>query len=450
MPEVPRFLAAPAERRTEKAIQEQRKQVTTQINLWIEKIREPAAAHALRLAGFDVLERRRAGQPVTQFTEDRDALVVTDRVVIPVAELDAVRDRMGDAPTRVLDVPGLDDIRVLQGSTVTQRRRSDGLEAAAVPGAPVHLVPMGAIRKAEGGPELSGPETGEAGWTRTAGPARGPRIAVIDTGITDEQRVDGWLTGLATGDNVDLLDVLPPAGLLDLGAGHGTFVTGVIQQVAPDADIEVVRVLDTDGLGDEIAIGQQLVEAARRGVQIVNLSMGTVTADDSPPLALETAVRAAIAAQPNILFVCAAGNYADERPCWPAAFAGMPEFREHVVSVAALALDPADGVGFIGAEWSSRGDTVTCSIPGQGVVSTYVKGTETEQKPPLRQDTFDANAWATWSGTSFAAPQITGAIALTMQEEDWNGTPMDAFRQIMKAGENLLPGYGTSIAILPV
>jgi subtilisin family serine protease len=450
MPEVPRFQAAPVERRTEKAIREQRERVTTQINLWIEQIRQPATAHALRLAGFSVLERRRAGQPVTQFTEDRDALVVTDRVVIPVAELDAVHAQTGDAPARVLDVPGLDDIRILEGSTATRRRRSDGLEATGVPGAPIHLVPMGAIRKAEGGPEASGPEKGEAHWTHVAAPASGPRIAVVDTGITDESRADGWLSGLATGDNVDLLDVLPPAGLLDLGAGHGTFVTGVIQQVAPEADIEVVRVLDTDGLGDEIAIGQQLVEAARRGVQIVNLSLGTVTADDSPPLALETAVRAAIAAQPNILFVCAAGNYADERPCWPAAFAGTPEFREHVVSVAALALDPADGVGFVGAEWSSRGDTVTCSVPGQGVVSTYVEGTETEQRAPLHQDTFGANAWATWSGTSFAAPQITGAVALIMQGEDWNGTPMDAFRQLMKAGEGLLPGYGTSIAILPV
>ena len=71
-------------------------------------------------------------------------------------------------------------------------------------------------------------------------------------------------------------------------------------------------------------------------------------------------------------------------------------------------------------------------------MSTYVKGKETEQRPLA--DTFADNAWATWSGTSFAAPQITGAIALTMQEEDWNGTPMDAFRQIMKAGEDLLPG----------
>ena len=56
-------------------------------------------------------------------------------------------------------------------------------------------------------------------------------------------------------------------------------------------------------------------------------------------------------------------------------------------------------------------------------MSTYVEGTETEQKAPLHQDTFGANAWATWSGTSFAAPQITGAIALTMQQAGWTGTP---------------------------
>jgi subtilisin family serine protease len=337
---------------------------------------------------------------------------------------------------------------VLEGSTVTRRGSSDEAIAAVGQGAPIHLVPMGAIRKAEGGPELSGP--GDDTWNRPDATPRGPRIAVIDTGLSAEQRTDGWLAGLATPDNEDKLDVLEPLGFLDLGAGHGQFVTGVIQQVAPDADIEVVRALNTDGVADEIAIGEQLTAAARRGVQIVNLSLGTVTADDSPPLVLQTALREAIAEQEDILFVCAAGNYADERPCWPAAFAADPEFSRHVVSVAALALDPVDGDGFVGAEWSSRGASVTCSVPAQGVVSTYVVGMETEQRAPLNQDRFGPNAWATWSGTSFAAPQITGAIALTMQQAGWTGTPMEAFDEVMSGTAEVLTGYGKSISILPV
>ena len=80
---------------------------------------------------------------------------------------------------------------------------------------------MGAIRKAEGGPSC--PDRPRA---RANGPARPrrPRTAVLDTGITEAAR--RRLAPSATGDNVDLLDVLPPAGLLDLGIGHGTFSPG--------------------------------------------------------------------------------------------------------------------------------------------------------------------------------------------------------------------------------
>ena len=73
--------------------------MATQIDLWIEKIREPAAAITrccTWLGSPCWSERRSRPDKITQFTEDRDALVVTDRVAVPVAELDAVRDRMGD------------------------------------------------------------------------------------------------------------------------------------------------------------------------------------------------------------------------------------------------------------------------------------------------------------------------------------------------------------------
>ena len=124
------------------------------------------------------------------------------------------------------------------------------------------------------------------------------------------------------------------------------------------------------------------------------------------------------------------------------------------MSVAALRLEDSDGGAgrFVGAEWSTRGDWVSCSVPGQGVVSTYVEGEETDQPAPLSRDTFGKTAWATWTGTSFAAPQITGAISLTMQQDGWTGTPMDAFRTVLADGAEVLraEGFGTSISILPV
>jgi hypothetical protein len=457
MPEIPRFAGAPEELRSEQAIADQRAAVTVQINEWIRKIREPAGIRPLLAIGNAVLHERRSGRSVVQFTEDRDALVVTDRVVVPADQFEAARDAVsGAGQVDEIPTPGLAGIRVLRCADIGRRKAEglglEGLAADEVPGEPIHLVPMGGIRKAEGGPELSGPADGERPWTRrepTTGP-HGPRVAVLDTGITAEERADGWLTGLVTDENEDLLDVYDPIGRLDLGAGHGTFVTGVIQQVAPEADISVVKVLDSDGLGDEVAIAAAIVKAAADGAQIINLSLGTTTADGTPPLVLMSALRSAIALRKDILFVCAAGNFGDSRACWPGAFSGMAEFRDNVVSVAGLRIDDEVAGQYVGAEWSSRGDWVTCSTPAQGVVSTYVEGEEMDQPPPLRRDKFGKAAWATWTGTSFAAPQVVGAIVWTMQQDGWQGTPMQAFRKVMEDGADVVAGYGTSISILPV
>ena len=466
MPEIPQFDGVRPDPRTPEAIIAERAAVTTQIRRWIDNIHSTGIQPLLKV-GNAVLDQRRADRPVPQFVEVDDAMVVTDRVVVPAVQPESAgggQRASHPAGLTEIRIPGLDDIRVLQGAEIGRRRAGSrfgtespaGAAAEALPGAPIHMVPMGGIRKAEGGPERSGPPPDQAPWSRPDPEAapQGPRVAVLDTGITAEQRADGWLVGLATEANEDLLDVFEPHGRLDLGAGHGTFVAGVIQQVAPRADIEIVKVLDSDGLADEVAIAEAILGAARAGAQVVNLSLGTVTADGQPPLVLQSALRAAIAIQPEILFVCAAGNYADTRECWPGAFSGMDEFRGHVVSVAALRLEDSDGGAgrFVGAEWSTRGDWVSCSVPGQGVVSTYVEGEETDQPAPLSRDTFGKTAWATWTGTSFAAPQITGAISLTMQQDGWTGTPMDAFRTVLADGAEVLraEGFGTSISILPV
>ena len=61
---------------------------------------------------------------------------------------------------------------------------------------------MGGIRKAEGVRSCSGPPPDQAAWSRPDPEAapHGPRVTVLDTGITAEQRTDGWLVGLATED----------------------------------------------------------------------------------------------------------------------------------------------------------------------------------------------------------------------------------------------------------
>ena len=111
-------------------------------------------------------------------------------------------------------------------------------------------------------------------------------------------RVDGWLNevdGRHSNDNVDLLDVFavigtPALPILDVGAGHGTFVAGIIRQVDPQAKIVVYRALDTNGLASEEAIASAMIRAAHDGVHVINLSLGLEAVDGVVPPALEAAV----------------------------------------------------------------------------------------------------------------------------------------------------------------
>lgn len=287
---------------------------------------------------------------------------------------------------------------------------------------------------------LGGPERSKA-KRRPKRPAlsRGERVkvAVIDTGVPEKERGDGWLTGLKRTDNIDPLDLLPkPDGFLDFGAGHGTFVAGVLQQVAPAADIRVYRALDSDGIGDKVRVACEMVRAVRDGAQILNLSLGLETLGDRSPLAFEVALEIIddIAEETGreVLIVAAAGNSGRSRPSWPAAF-------DNVVAVAGLTQDLKPSA------WSSRGSWVDCSTMAEGIWSPYVPGKESpfvDSDPEI----FEQDDWALWTGTSFAAPQVAGAVAKIVQEEGC--TPRRALRKLL-AGRPELPEYGRAVRILP-
>jgi subtilisin family serine protease len=267
-------------------------------------------------------------------------------------------------------------------------------------------------------------------------------VAVIDTGITDQKRSDGWLSSIArSADNIDRLDVIPKPGdgFLDYGAGHGTFASGIVEQVAPEAEIRVYQTLDTDGIASEVQVACAMVKAVEEGADIVNLSLGSSTVDNLPPVAMAVALE--IIAEYEVqqergehraLLVAAAGNNGDTTPVWPAAF-------RRVVSVAGLTAARRP------AAWSTHGFWVDCSAVGEGVVSTYVEGKESPELD-LQPDTYGPDPWAFWSGTSFAAPQVAGAVARLRQE----GSPSvsQALRDLLASGRPLL-GYGQAIEILP-
>jgi subtilisin family serine protease len=276
------------------------------------------------------------------------------------------------------------------------------------------------------------------------------RVAVIDTGIAEGNRHDGWLNEVdrvaGRRGNIDPLDKFPPPGngKLDFAAGHGTFAAGIVRLVDPEAEIKVYRAMDSDGFASELDIACAMIRAVKEGAQVLNLSCGMHTLDDQPSVALELALdvideivvrdkRTAPA------IVASAGNYGNARKVWPAAFDG-------VISVAAL------NHRLQGAGWSTRGKWVTCSCVGQGIVSTFVPGDEdpkfSEHHPGWpHPDHYPLDAWAVWSGTSFAAPQIAGAISRTMRQRGLS--PQDASQHLLRNQGNNIPGYGQALCLLP-
>jgi subtilisin family serine protease len=272
--------------------------------------------------------------------------------------------------------------------------------------------------------------------TLPGGPGRAPiKVAVIDTGIPRAQRADGLLNAIPrTEDNIDELDILPagPDGLLDYQAGHGTFVAGVIARVAPQAELRMYRAADTDGFATDFDIAEAILRAHADGAQIINLSLGVRTVDDQPPPATAAAV-AKVRADSNeqTVIVAAAGNHGDNVKVWPADLDGV----ESVAGLTAY-LTPAP--------WSSYGDKVRFSTVAEGIRSTYVSGVESPVFDPS-PDSFGADAWAFWSGTSFAAPQIAGAVARVCQEEGL--APRAAVDKLDDFGKSIA-GYGKAMRIL--
>lgn len=311
-----------------------------------------------------------------------------------------------------------------------------GLRAGGVGAEVNYVIPLAGYIKGAGGPE---PSAGARPFGTGAPAPDAALVAVLDTGVSAEVRTDGYLAMPVDAADLDALDEFPPDGLLDAGAGHGAFVTGIVQQVAPGARVLVHKVMDSDGLTTDTALADGLRRAAAAGAGIVTMSLGTETLDDTAPPALRAAVGEL--REQGVLVVCAAGNSANCEPVWPAALAA--EF-DNVVAVAAL-----DAAGEP-ASWSSRGDWVTCSTIGEGVVSTYVPGTEDGQLiDDPDPDTYGPDSWACWTGTSFAAPQITGALVRLMTEDPALTTPAAALQVLRQRGSTLDGDYGWSVRILP-
>ncbi len=171
--------------------------------------------------------------------------------------------------------------------------------------------------------------------------------------------------------------------------GHGTHVSGTIggatYGVAKNTRLHGIRVLNCEGSGttSTIIAGIEWVTTHHADPAVVNMSLGGNGTDT----AMETAINNSISA--GITYVVAAGNSADN------ACNYFPARIPAAITVAAT--DDTDTMAY----FSNYGSCVDIFAPGVDILSAYGTG--------------DSDT-AVLSGTSMAAPHVTGAVALYLQE----------------------------------
>ncbi len=214
-------------------------------------------------------------------------------------------------------------------------------------------------------------------WTITKG--SGIKVAILDTGVVlnhpDLVGTIGDYENFVDGETIDDLN------------GHGTHVCGIVAArkdgagvvgVAPECSLLVGKVLDGAGEGPDTGVASGIDWAVAHGANVISMSFGTSESSTT----IQAAIQRATAA--GVVCVAAAGNYGPslDTITYPAMYG-------ECISVGATGQDRRV------ADYSSRGPKVDIVAPGSNITSTYL-----------------SDGYAKMSGTSMAAPFVSGVIAL--------------------------------------
>ena len=205
------------------------------------------------------------------------------------------------------------------------------------------------------------------------------RIAIIDSGLNDTD----WIN---SANIVNRSTVVPNTTIFD-NLGHGSAVTGIIAKIAPNAELISIKVTDSSGDIKQDWVEDALQIAKSFDVNIVHASLG------SPNItAISQDLIDEITAE-NISLVFSAGNSGPY-----ASSIGSPAvFTESIAVGMAFNRTSIPYSSSVGPRPSG---TIGPDILAPGIlIPTYINSNEAVEV----------------SGTSFAAPFVTGAIALLQE-----------------------------------
>ncbi len=317
---------------------------------------------------------------------------------------------------------------------------------------------------------------------------KGVTVAVLDSGIHQMNDLKDITTGSSriiftkdfTTDNTNAEDK----------CGHGTHIAGIIggsgfdstgedysrtfYGIARQVQFVNVRVLDSQGKGtvSQVISGIQwaIANKDRYKIRVMNLSLGHPVGEGHMTDPLCLAVKAAWEA--GIVVVCAAGNNGrsneiqtegDPNDGWGTAYGSIqsPGNSPFVITVGAMKKTEAGRTNDLIATYSSRGPSRLDFVlkpdivaPGNKIVSVDADGSylSTNYGTNRILKSFYINGiqganrskeYFRLSGTSMAAPVVSGAVALMLQKSP-TLTPDTVKARLMISADKLLDPNGDS------
>lgn len=218
-------------------------------------------------------------------------------------------------------------------------------------------------------------------WRKNKG--EGVSVMVCDTGITDHEDLK---------DNIDFskaISFILNEDYID-HQGHGTCVAGVVAAkesgfgtvgVAPKSKIIPVKSLSNQGFTTNEVLEKTLQYAIDIKPDIINMSLGgKYPQGDLFHKLIKDLYHL------NIPIICAMGNYGDNYSCFPADY-------EETIGATSYKKDRNI------SKFSSRSNDADFALPGEDILTTNLN-----------------NQYSIVNGTSFAAPFLSGLLAIIISE----------------------------------